>query len=1177
MTFTTRILSIWAFLGISAAYAQTSPTIYCKSGNHTLAAPDYAQPASNEIVDGAYYRVIHFVSLPDHEEQNRLAANGLELLQYLPQNAYFCRIATQCNVQTLVGNAVDGLSPVQSVFKLSSDLAHKNYPHWALFGDTQIELNALFYTGIDPLSAQQALQSQGAEILGIHAGKYIEFRVALNALEQIYQLPHFFYFECVSPPEEPENLDGRTNHRSNMLFTDYASGLQYDGSGVTVMMQDDGYIGDHIDYEGRIDQSNCWGCNWDDINNHGDHVAGTIMGAGNLNPRYRGMASGAHLLVFNSSNSNYDDVPQLYNTEQMVITSKSYSSNCNGGYDALTSQLDEQSFDMPELIHIFSAGNNGTVDCGYGAGAGWGNITGGHKSGKNVVAVGNLNTLDVLAGSSSRGPATDGRIKPDFCAVGTGVVSTVSDYLYEAKTGTSMACPGVAGTVAQLYQAYRDMNGGANPQGGLIKATLMNTAEDLGNPGPDFKYGWGRINAIKAYDLLDQGNYISAIVGQGGSNAHSLSIPAGVTRAKIMVYWTDVEGAPNASTALVNNLNMTVSDPAMVNFQPWVLDPTPNAANLDANAVTGTDNLNNMEQVEIVNPLAGTYTVTINGTSVPQGPQEYFLVYQFETDQVRLTYPVGGEGLAPGTSERVRWDADQGVDDFILEYTLDNGGSWVQFQTALATERSATWQVPSTLTGEARVRVSRGAQSDESDANFSIIQIPDNLEVQWACPDSLRLTWDAVSGASSYEVYMLGPMYMDPVGTTTSTALTVMASAQDENWFSIRSFGPNGARSERAIAIRKQPGEFGCIWSSPYAGISVECDSTSVLSCVQVNDASINAGLGTTYLWYFPGGTPATSTDQNPVVCYSSSGFQDAALVVDNGAGTDSSYFSNYVFVQTALPLPYLESFENMLSFTGQENWTVYNSSSGSSFTITTAAALTGTKSAKLNNYTQDVGDFDELISGPIDLSTLNPSSDIMTLSFRYAHRKRDNASDDWLRLYTTSSCDGMWSLKKTLHGNFLSTATSTSSWTPQSAQDWVTVHVTNITSQYFTNDFRFKFYFENGGGNNLYLEDINIYSGAPSDDLVTSGLGELSGTLESTLFPNPADEEVNLRFGLQADAPVQIEICDVGGRVLQRTHLQGKSGANLVSLDTEALDGGMYFLQIQSANQRATHAFVLK
>ena len=125
-------------------------------------------------------------------------------------------------------------------------------------------------------------------------------------------------------------------------------------------------------------------------------------------------------------------------------------------------------------MHVFSAGNLGASDCSYGAGVNWGNITGGHKHSKNTIAVGNLDYTDVINSSSSRGPAHDGRMKPEVCAVGTNVYSTVDTDTYAVKTGTSMSCPAVAGTLADLYQAYKTLNGNVNPPSGLIKRIIMN-------------------------------------------------------------------------------------------------------------------------------------------------------------------------------------------------------------------------------------------------------------------------------------------------------------------------------------------------------------------------------------------------------------------------------------------------------------------------------------------------------------------------------------------------------------------------------------------------------------------------------------------------------------------------------------------------------------------------------
>ena len=84
-----------------------------------------------------------------------------------------------------------------------------------------------------------------------------------------------------------------------------------------------------------------------------------------------------------------------------------------------------------------------------------------------------------MASSSSRGPAEDGRIKPDIGAKGSSVNSTLPGNDYGTKTGTSMSCPGIAGVMGQLYQAYKELNGGQNPNSSVMKNILLNAADDI--------------------------------------------------------------------------------------------------------------------------------------------------------------------------------------------------------------------------------------------------------------------------------------------------------------------------------------------------------------------------------------------------------------------------------------------------------------------------------------------------------------------------------------------------------------------------------------------------------------------------------------------------------------------------------------------------------------------------
>ena len=111
---------------------------------------------------------------------------------------------------------------------------------------------------------------------------------------------------------------------------------------------------------------------------------------------------------------------------------------------------------------------------------------------------------------------------------------------YQSFGGTSGAAPGIAGISAQLYELCGDANGGALPQSALIKATLLNTANEAGNIGPDYKFGWGHINAYRAIRLLEQEHYFAASVAQDSIQIHDLVIPENVRQAKIMIYWSEM-------------------------------------------------------------------------------------------------------------------------------------------------------------------------------------------------------------------------------------------------------------------------------------------------------------------------------------------------------------------------------------------------------------------------------------------------------------------------------------------------------------------------------------------------------------------------------------------------------------------------------------------------------------
>ena len=130
---------------------------------------------------------------------------------------------------------------------------------------------------------------------------------------------------------------------------------------------------------------------------------------------------------------------------------------------------------------------------------------------------------DSMTGFSSWGPTDDGRMKPDVSAPGCqntdddGVTSTSSsgDNNYTTKCGTSMASPTVCGLSALLLEDYRTHFAGLpDPRNSTLKALLAHSAEDLGNAGPDYQFGYGSVRIVDAIDVMRAGRFAEEEVGK---------------------------------------------------------------------------------------------------------------------------------------------------------------------------------------------------------------------------------------------------------------------------------------------------------------------------------------------------------------------------------------------------------------------------------------------------------------------------------------------------------------------------------------------------------------------------------------------------------------------------------------------------------------------------------------
>lgn len=336
----------------------------------------------------------------------------------------------------------------------------------------------------------------------------------------------------------------------------------------------------------------------------------------------------------------------------------------------------------------------------------------------------------------------------------------------------------------------------------------------------------------------------------------------------------------------------------------------------------------------------------------------------------------------------------------------------------------------------------------------------------------------------------------------------------------------------------------------------------------QVNFTDESYTGQTEWEWIFEGATPSTSTAENPTVVYNEPGKYPVTLIVRDGEGEVSTTKDDFITVmEDPFQLPFLEGFE-YISTLDEGRWFRERRGGSRSFQLTETASHTGDVSAWIRNYGQPAGVLNKLISSPIDLSKVDGEEGV-TFSFRYAYRKRNSDNEEWLRIFYSSDCGNNWALRRNLRGDQLSELTESSEWYPDSA-DWTTVHLTNITSQFWVENFRMMFEFESDGGNNFFLDDINIYHGEPSDSLLSVSETQNSIFKGIKVYPNPASDDLRVEFSLNTQQRTTITVFNTLGREVKHIPINASPGRNLVHMDISDLNKGMYFLKITSGQSQS-------
>lgn len=545
-------------------------------------------------------------------------------------------------------------------------------------------------------------------------------------------------------------------------------------NGITerVSIQEDRYDKDDIDLQQRNTYS---GLESNVVDNHATEMATIIGGAGNSFVTGRGVAKRVKM-TSSSFDQPMPDDDQDYLDLGINTQNHSYGTALQNEYGIESRAFDVSAFNNKNLIHVFSSGNLGEEVSPSGTYAdveGFANLTGTIKMAKNTLVVGSVDTIGATPAFVSRGPAYDGRLKPEVVAY--------------SNVGSSNSAALVSGIAVLLQQHYRETNGMDMPSA-LVKALIVNGAVDVGNPGPDFVTGYGNVDAWRSLEMLTNGQYAMGSVSNGAVESIALAIPSNAINLKVVLCWTDPAANVGDFKALVNDLDLRLINGAMMEILPWVLDSRPSKLALQASRKV--DTLNNTEQVTIGNPETD-YTIEVEGASV-DGTQEFFIAWQYDIeDAFEWDFPTGSDNMPYNgeTGSYFRWTTTKtGVGE--LEYSL-NETDWVLLDDQVNLENGYwRWQDPPLLNDEVKARIRIGMDVFETD--FFSVSEPLDTRVGFSCADSVMLRWEAIPGATDYTVFNMGNKLLEEIVTVSDTSLIIENNAVLDRRFSIRPNLPSG-------------------------------------------------------------------------------------------------------------------------------------------------------------------------------------------------------------------------------------------------------------------------------------------------------------------------------------------------------------------------------------------------
>ncbi|MEO7265900.1 MAG: S8 family peptidase [Ferruginibacter sp.] len=697
--------------------------------------------------------------------------------------------------------------------KLSPQLALK------LKSDDDESQQFLIMVSGNALPASLSPKNYKAQKIVAYTGlSFYTIQASLKVLmDSVLTLPAVLFAEDATRKAMEETLVNNLDLGTNKINVVHSKFPQWNGEGLTVSVKEDRPDTTDIDFAGRYLPTTLSSAI---RSSHANNMATMIAGAGNSWYWGKGAAWGSIISSSNFANLLPDPLPvlQQYN---ITVQNHSYGVGIENFYGADASVYDANMITNPVLMNVFSSGNSGTLASTtgrYSGIAGFANLTGSFKMAKNIITVGATDSFSNVASLSSKGPAFDGRVKPELTAFGI--------------DGSSGAAALVSGVSLILQQAYKQLNG-TLPPSALLKAILLNSADDRGNPGVDYSNGYGSLNALNAIRTIQSSRFFIGSVANNTAQNFTLTIPPGIRKIKLTLVWNDPAAAVNATKALVNDLDLELqNNSTSQTWKPWVLNSYPHKDSLMQLASRKRDSLNNTEQITLDNPLAGNYTISVKGFSIPAGTQTFYIAYQLDSTGVfEWHYPMAADPVFTASANTLRWQSSYPSATGGLEYSVDNGATWQLINPAVDLAAGYyNWNAPPVIKTSI-LKMTIGASQFSSDT--FVIAARTVTGVGFNCPDSFLFYWKKLPAVNNYRFYKLGSRYMEPMLTTTDSFVVLQKAANPSLYYAVAPM-VNGKEGLRSYTINYTIQGVGCYFRSFFATL--------------VNDAAVlPVSLGSLY------------------------------------------------------------------------------------------------------------------------------------------------------------------------------------------------------------------------------------------------------------------------------------------------------------------------------------------